>query len=69
MLFKNRDIIVNNGQTDELKNIRRDILEILENTINSVDPYLSVSSFLDENANYFENKKINPSDFLIFKIV
>ena len=63
MLFKNRDIIVNNGQTDELKNIRRDILEILENTINSVDPYLSVSSFLDENANYFENKKINPSDF------
>jgi len=49
MLFKNREEIVDNGCNSEIKNIRRDILDILEFAINAVDPYNSIKKCFIEN--------------------
>lgn len=51
MIFKNKNQIINNGLTPELKSIRRDILEILNSTIKAINPYDLVKS-------KFHNKKI-----------
>ena len=56
MLFKNSEAIIDNGQTSELKKIRRDILEIFSAVIDSVDPYKSVKSKLNE-------KEVDVSDY------
>ena len=49
MLFKNQDQIINNGQTPELKKIRKDILEILSSANDAVNPYNAVKSHIINN--------------------
>ena len=51
MLFKNREQIINNGQTPELKKIREDILDVINSALDAVDSYNAVKS-------KFEGKKI-----------
>jgi len=63
MLFKNNDQIINNGQTTELKKIRRDILDIFSAGIDAVDPYKSVLSKLRKGIVNLNSTKLNISDF------
>lgn len=63
MLFKNYKKIIENGETPVLKNIRRDILEILENAISSVDPYKSIKSKISENKIVLDEKIIDVSEY------
>jgi hydroxypyruvate reductase/glycerate 2-kinase len=46
MLFKNQDQIIKNGQTSELKKIRKDILEILSSANDAVNSYNVVKNHI-----------------------
>ena len=61
MLFKNYEELVKNGETSSLKEARKDVLNILNAAINSIDPYNCVKSI-------FQNKKItlNSKSFNVF---
>jgi len=63
MLFKNRDQIVRNGKTAELKQIRSDVLDILTSAINAVDAYTVVKKCFDGKNIIFGCKKFNVSDY------
>jgi len=63
MLFENREQIINNGQTPELKKIREDVLEILSSAIDAVDPYNAVIARFDNNKILLDNKTIDLSSF------
>ena len=63
MLFKNREQIISNGKTPDLKEIRKDILDILTHAIDAVDPYNAVKSKFDEENIVFESETIDISDF------
>ncbi|KYK20369.1 hypothetical protein AYK24_03760 [Thermoplasmatales archaeon SG8-52-4] len=63
MLFKNQLQIINNGQTPELKKIRKDILEILSNSYDSVDPYNAVKNHIIDEKIVFDSKTIDISNF------
>lgn len=63
MLFKNRQEIINNGETVELRKTREDILNILEESVKSVDPYFSVKSKINNNCIVFDKKVIDTSSF------
>ena len=63
MIFKNQDKIIENGKTDILKKIRRDILSIFSSAINSVDPYKSVKSKFDNNKIKINSKIFEISDY------
>lgn len=63
MLFKNRNILINNGQTPLLKKMREDILDILTFSIKSVDPYITIKSKIDGDRIIIGNKIIDTSDF------
>ena len=63
MLFKNREKIIENGQTPLLKEVRSDILEILTSVIKAVDPYNAVKSRFDGNSIVLNSKLIDTSNF------
>ncbi len=63
MLFKNREKIIENGQTPELKKIRGDILDILTFALDSVNPYEVVKSRFYEKKINIGGKTVDPSDF------
>lgn len=63
MLFKNRNQIIENGQTLELKKIREDILDILTSALNAVDPYNAVKSRFEGEKINIDEKVIELSDF------
>jgi len=63
MLFKNREKIIENGQTPELKKIRGDILDILTFALDSVNPYEVVKSMFYEKKINIGWKTVDPSDF------
>lgn len=63
MLFKNHKEIIDNGQTIDLKNARKDILEIFTYALNAVDPYKSVKSKFCADKIIIQSKNINISDF------
>ena len=63
MLFKNYNQIVNNGNTPILKQIRQDILDVINSAIASVDPYLSVKKVIIDNKIIIGSKVFNISDF------
>lgn len=63
MLFKNKNQIVNNGQTTVLKKSRNDILDIFSAAIEAVDPYKSISSHFENGKITFDSKKVDISDF------
>jgi len=63
MLFKNRDQIIENGQTSELKKIREDVLDILTSALNAVNPYDAVKSRFDGEKINIDKKVIELSDF------
>ncbi len=63
MLFKNREQIINNGQTNELKKIREETLEILTSAFNAVDPYNTVKTKIRDNQFFLDNDVIDISNF------
>jgi len=63
MSFKNREKIIENGQTPELKRIREDILDILTSTLNSIDPYKAVKSIFYKKKINVDGKIIDTDDF------
>jgi len=63
MLFKNRDQIIKNGKTEELKEIRKDILDILSAAICSVDSYSSVKSVIYGKRIQFKKNIFDISDY------
>jgi len=63
MLFKNREQIIQNGQTPEIRKIREDILDILSAAIDAVDPYKAVKSRIGNNQIKLDKKIVNISDF------
>ena len=63
MLFKNRDKLINNGLTPELKEVRRDILDIFASATESVDPYNAVKSKFDGNTIVIYDEIIDVTDF------
>jgi len=63
MLFKNRDQIINNGQTSELKKIREEILEILSFALEAVDPYKSVKKHFYNNSLKLDSKTLDTTSF------
>lgn len=50
MLFKNRNQIIDNGQTLELKRVRENILDILSSALEAVDPFNAVKSRFGEKC-------------------
>jgi len=63
MLFKNQKQIIQNGQTTELKRVRKDILKILTSALNAVDAYNVVKKkFIGKNI-ALGSKKFDISDF------
>ena len=63
MLFKNQDQIIKNGKTKEIKEIRREILDILSSAILSVDSYNAVKSVIKDKQMKFKNKNFDVSDY------
>lgn len=63
MLFKNKDQLISNGQTSELKKIRTDILEIYNSAINAVDPYKVVKRHFNKNNILIKGQSIDLSNF------
>jgi len=63
MIFKNRDQIIKNGQTSELKEIRREALDILNSAVEAADPFYAVKSKFDRKKIVFESETIDVSDF------
>ena len=63
MLFKNREQIIRNGETPELKKIREDVLDILNSVLDAVDPYKAVKSRFNSDMIVFEEESIDISDF------
>ena len=63
MSFKNREKIIENGQTPKLKRIREDVLDILTSALDSVDPYKAVKSRFYEKKIIVGGKTVDPSNF------
>ena len=63
MLFKNRQQIIEHGQTPELQKMRKDMLDILSAALEAVDPYNAVSLHVDDEGIKIKDKAIDYSDF------
>ena len=63
MLFKNREQIINNGQTPELKQVRKDVLDILTSAIDAVDPYNAVKTRFENNNLKLDDKVFDLTDY------
>ena len=63
MKIKNSEEIIQNGQTPLLKQIRKEIIEILEHSLSAVDPYSSVKSRFDNQQVEIDSEKIDCTDF------
>ena len=63
MLFKNQKQIIQNGQTTELKRVRKDILKILTSVLNAINAYNAVKKrFAGKNIT-LGSKKFDSSNF------
>jgi len=63
MLFKNRQQIIEHGQTPELQKMRNDMLDILSAAFEAADPYIAVNVRVSESGIEIKDKKIDYSDF------
>ena len=63
MSFRNREQIINNGWTPELRKIRTDVLDILDSVLEAVDPYKAVRSRFKNDIIVFEEESIDISAF------
>ncbi len=63
MLFKNLHQLIRNGQTDEQKKKRTDVLDILTAATRAVDPYHVVRSLFNGDTLFIQNNRIPLSDF------
>jgi glycerate-2-kinase len=63
MWFKNREQVINNGQTSELKKIRGDIIDILSSALDAVDPYKAVKSRFNMSKIILNDREIDNSNF------
>ena len=63
MLFKNFSQIIENGQTPELKIVRKDVLDIFTAAVDAVDPYKAIKSKFDVKQIILNEKKFDLSVF------
>ncbi|UCF50667.1 MAG: glycerate kinase [Thermoplasmatales archaeon] len=63
MLIKNQEQIINNGKNTELKEVRKEVLEILTSAVKAVDPYNVVKTKIDGKSIRIDAKKFNLSDY------
>jgi glycerate 2-kinase len=64
MIFKNREELIQNGQTKNIKKARQDILEIFSYALDAVNPYNCVKARFSKNQlNIDFKKKIKLSNF------
>jgi len=62
-MFKNKEILIDNGKEGYIKNVRKDILEILESSLNAVDPYNSVKKCFGKKKFKINNKEIDIGEY------
>jgi len=63
MLFTNSEKIIENGETSELKKIRKDVLDIFSAAIDAVDPYNAVKSKFNNGIILINGKRFDVSVF------
>ena len=63
MLFKNQKQLIDNGQTPVLKKTRKDIIDILTHSLDSVNPFNAVKKNFINNKFIFKNTTVDLSDF------
>jgi glycerate 2-kinase len=63
MLFKNKEQIIKNGKTKELKEIRKEVLEILTAANDSVDSYSAVKSIIGNKKISINKKKFDVTNY------
>lgn len=63
MLIKNRQHIIDNGQTSKLKQKREDAIEILHAAIQAVDPYTAVKNTIKDSTIVCDNTIVDPRIF------
>jgi glycerate-2-kinase len=63
MLFKNKNQIIKNGKTIDLKEIRKDIIEILTEVIKSVDSFSAVKSIIKDKKLILKSKNFDVSNY------
>jgi hydroxypyruvate reductase/glycerate 2-kinase len=63
MLFKNYKELINNGENNQIKKQRKDILDILDSAIKEVDPYKLVKNIFKEEKIFIERKTIDTKKF------
>ncbi|MEF8848468.1 MAG: DUF4147 domain-containing protein [Candidatus Thermoplasmatota archaeon] len=63
MVIKNKDSIIENGFTEKLKKARKDVVSVLENSLNAVDPYNAVEKMIDKGILKLKNKDVDLHDF------
>jgi hydroxypyruvate reductase/glycerate 2-kinase len=63
MLFKNYKKIINNGINSKIKKQRKDILDILDYSIKTVDPYKIIKNIIKDDKIFIGNKIIDTNNF------
>jgi glycerate-2-kinase len=63
MFIKNELEIIKNGRTEQLKQLRKDIIEVLKEAVESVDPYNAVKLKFFNHVFKIEGEEIDFSDF------
>ncbi len=63
MLFHNKQQLINNGETHELQQKRKDMLTLLESVIDAVDPYNAVNRYVQQNSLVISDKTYHLSEF------
>ncbi|HDM67335.1 MAG TPA: DUF4147 domain-containing protein, partial [Thermoplasmatales archaeon] len=69
MVFKNREEIINNGETPELREKRRLVLDILTAAVEAVNPYNAVKELFQDNTILLEDENIDLSRYSNIYIV
>jgi len=69
MLFKNKIQIIKNGKNQELKKVRKDILDIFTSALNAVDPYSIIKTKFDKNKILLESNIVDLTDFKNFYLI
>lgn len=63
MLFKNYKELISNGENNNIKKQRKDVLDIIDSAIKDVDPYRIVKNIFNENKILIDDKFIDIDKF------
>ena len=63
MLFKNYQSLIDNGKDSKIKQIRKDVLDVLSYSLDAVDPYNSVKKLFSKNKIILKDKNVDLSTF------